>query len=117
MDTETRETEAWADASTWKPAAAPGRQSLAGRYGAGSCRSIPAVMPHDLFEASHGARGDPAIWNYLGYGPFSDEAAFTAWLAERAASTIRCSSPSSIAPPARAAGHGELISASCRPMA
>ena len=86
MDTETRETAALGKRLDWKPAAAPGRQSLAGRYG-----QVVPVDPgrhaHDLFEASHGAGGDPGIWNYLGYGPFSDEAAFSAWLAERAAST------------------------------
>jgi RimJ/RimL family protein N-acetyltransferase len=35
-----------------------------------------------LFEAS---RGHPAIWDYLTYGPFCDEASFVAWLAECAA--------------------------------
>ena len=86
MDTETRETGALGKRLDWKPAAAPGRQSLDGRYGQ-VVPVDPGRQAHDLFEASHGAGGDPAIWNYLGYGPFSDEAAFTAWLAERAAST------------------------------
>jgi RimJ/RimL family protein N-acetyltransferase len=47
----------------------------------------PSRHASDLFELSHGARGDPAIWIYMGYGPFADLAAFKAWLAERAASS------------------------------
>ena len=86
MDTELRETEALGKRLDWKPAAAPGRQRLAGRY-AEVVPVDPGRHAHDLFEASHGAGGDPAIWNYLGYGPFADEASFTTWLAERAAST------------------------------
>lgn len=39
-----------------------------------------------LFEASHGAAGDPHIWDYLPYGPFASRDAFRAWLDERAAS-------------------------------
>jgi RimJ/RimL family protein N-acetyltransferase len=30
------------------------------------------------------SRGSPAIWTYLGYGPFADLAGFRVWLAERA---------------------------------
>ena len=85
MDTETREEAALGPRLNWKPARPPVRESLDGRYG----RVVP-VDPgrhaHDLFEASHGLEGDPAIWNHLGYGPFPDAAGFAAWLAERAAS-------------------------------
>jgi len=85
MDTETRETQALGPRIAWQPAQPPRRESLVGRYG----RVVPLDprQAHDLFEASHGAGGDPAIWDYLGYGPFPDEAAFSKWLIERAAST------------------------------
>ena len=86
MDTETREEAALGPRLSWKPARVPARESLEGRYG----RVVPVDAgrhAHDLFESSHGPGGDPAIWNYLGYGPFPDEASFAAWLAERAAST------------------------------
>src|SRR6516164_5188668 len=85
MDTETREEAALGPRLNWKPARPPVREALQGRYG----RVVPVDAgrhAHDLFEASHGPGGDPAIWNYLGYGPFPDEAGFAAWLAERAAS-------------------------------
>ena len=85
MDTETREEAALGPRLSWKPARVPARESLEGRYG----RVVPVDAgrhAHDLFESSHGPGGDPAIWNYLGYGPFPDEAGFAAWLAERAAS-------------------------------
>jgi len=86
MDTETRENAALGPRLAWKPARAPGRESLQGRYGA-LVPVDPGRHAHDLFEASHGQGGDPAIWNYLGYGPFPDEAAFAGWLAERAQSS------------------------------
>jgi len=85
MDTETRENAALGPRLSWRPARAPAPEALQGRYG----RVVPVDAgrhANDLFEASHGAGGDPAIWNYLGYGPFPDEASFAAWLAERAAS-------------------------------
>jgi RimJ/RimL family protein N-acetyltransferase len=70
----------------WTPARPPARATLSGRY----ARVEPiAAERHggDLFEASHGAKGDPAIWTYLGYGPFTDEAAFRSWLVERSRSS------------------------------
>jgi RimJ/RimL family protein N-acetyltransferase len=85
MDTEMRETAALGPRLAWAPARAPGRESLQGRYG----QVVPLDATrhaYDLFEAAHGEGGDPAIWNYLGYGPFPDEATFARWLAERAAS-------------------------------
>jgi RimJ/RimL family protein N-acetyltransferase len=48
--------------------------------------ALDPAHARDLFEASHGGGGDPAIWNYLPYGPFRDQASFAAWLAERTAS-------------------------------
>jgi RimJ/RimL family protein N-acetyltransferase len=69
----------------WTPARPPRRESLTGRY----VRLEPVdPVRHaaDLFELSHGEEGDPAIWIYMGYGPFADFAAFQSWLVERAAS-------------------------------
>jgi len=70
----------------WKPAQPPRREALTGRY----VRLEPVDASRhaaDLFELSHGPQGDPAIWIYLGYGPFADFAAFNTWLIERAASS------------------------------
>jgi len=71
---------------TWTPAKPPRREVIKGRY-----VRLEPVDPSrhasDLFELSHGAQGDPAIWIYMGYGPFADIGGFTAWLVERAAST------------------------------
>jgi RimJ/RimL family protein N-acetyltransferase len=68
----------------WNAAAAPRREALDGRY----VRLEPVDLRHtdDLFELSHGPKGDPAIWIYMGYGPFADMASFKSWLVERAAS-------------------------------
>jgi len=44
----------------------------------------PARHAEDLFTSS---LGSPAVWTYLGYGPFADLASFRAWLAERAKET------------------------------
>ena len=63
----------------------PEKRVLQGRYG--------RLEPLD--EAKHGeslwqeVKGADAIWNYLPYGPFPDEAAFRAWLKERQAWPIR----------------------------
>jgi RimJ/RimL family protein N-acetyltransferase len=59
----------------------PERRALQGRFG--------RLEPLD--EAKHGeslwqaVKGADAIWTYLAYGPFPDEAAFRAWLKERQA--------------------------------
>lgn len=69
----------------WTGAQPPRREVLSGRY----CRLEPVDPPRhaaDLFELSHGPQGDPAIWIYMGYGPFADFAGFQTWLVERAAS-------------------------------
>jgi RimJ/RimL family protein N-acetyltransferase len=70
----------------WAGAKPPRREPLIGRY----VRLEPVDASRhaaDLFELSHGPQGDPAIWIYMGYGPFADIAAFRTWLVERAAST------------------------------
>ena len=59
----------------WTAAKPPSREAIVGRY-----VRLEPVEPtrhaSDLFELSHGAQGDPAIWIYMGYGPFADLAGF-----------------------------------------
>ena len=86
MDIDRMEDEALGPRLVWTPARPPAPVTLSGRY----ARIEPvdaARHARDLFDASHGANGDPAIWTYLGYGPFADEAAFASWLAERSRSS------------------------------
>jgi hypothetical protein len=69
----------------------PERASLAGAY----VRLEPVdVAAHaaSLYALSHAGPEDAALWTYLAYGPFADQGAFAAWLAERARSEDRCSS-------------------------
>jgi RimJ/RimL family protein N-acetyltransferase len=71
------------DASTFKVAARPGPVELTGRYG----------RVEKLDPARHGAalwdamRIDPALWDYMPYGPFGSGEQFQSWLAERATLT------------------------------
>jgi RimJ/RimL family protein N-acetyltransferase len=86
MDLEQHNDEVLGPRLAWTPRQPPARIPLSGRYV--RLEPIdPARHAHDLFELSHGPKGDLAIWDYLGYGPFADEAAFSSWAAERAAST------------------------------
>jgi RimJ/RimL family protein N-acetyltransferase len=65
------------EALDWHAVAAPQKRVLEGSY----VRLEPVdVERHaaDLFALS---QGHDAIWTYLGYGPFTDLAAFRAWLA------------------------------------
>src|SRR5258706_7652319 len=67
----------------WKGAQPLGRVALEGDL----VRLEPvdvAVQAGELYAAQSGA---PEIWEYLPYGPFESEAAFQAWLTERAATT------------------------------
>jgi RimJ/RimL family protein N-acetyltransferase len=63
------------------PARTPGPVVLDGRFG----------RVEKLDAGRHGAalwqavKDENATWAYMGYGPFADEAAFAAWLAERPA--------------------------------
>jgi RimJ/RimL family protein N-acetyltransferase len=82
MDIDRMEEEALGPRLVWTPARPPVPTILSGRY----ARIEPvdaARHARDLFDASHGANGDPAIWTYLGYGPFAGESAFRDWFAER----------------------------------
>jgi RimJ/RimL family protein N-acetyltransferase len=69
----------------WIPAKPPERQPISGRY-ARLEPVDPGRHAANLYELSHGPKGDPAIWVYLGYGPFADLKSFRSWLTERAAS-------------------------------
>ena len=64
----------------WAPPPRPGRMRLTGRY----VGLEPLGVGHAaaLFAAN---RVDDAIWDYLPYGPFPDEGAYAAWVAQAAA--------------------------------
>ncbi len=66
-----------ADLSQWRRPPVPGELFLAGRH----VRIAPLVPAHApaLFAA---VAGHDALWDYLGYGPFADEAAYRAWIGE-----------------------------------
>jgi RimJ/RimL family protein N-acetyltransferase len=67
----------------WNPARTPERAPLQGE----TVRLEPvdpARHAADLFTPSEGA---PSLWDYLAYGPFENQAVFTDWLKERAASS------------------------------
>ena len=73
------------DLSDWQPRPAPQRAPLAGRF----VRLEPldaARHADDLWQALQGPGADPALWDYLAYGPFASREAFDAWLAANAAS-------------------------------
>ncbi len=46
-----------------------------------------AAHAESLYRLSHGKPEDAALWTYLAYGPFADQAAFERWLEERARSS------------------------------
>ena len=52
---------------------------LEGRYG----RVEKLDAARDGASLWQAVKGQNALWPYMGYGPFSDEAAFTVWLTER----------------------------------
>jgi RimJ/RimL family protein N-acetyltransferase len=61
------------------PASPPGDVRLIGNFG--SIEKLDAAQHGpDLWQA---VEGHDALWPYMGYGPFLDETAFMAWLAER----------------------------------
>jgi len=67
-------------ALAWKPVPPPQRRPLDGAYVRLEPLD-PARHPADLFALSDGA---PRLWTYMGYGPFTDLAAFRAWFEARA---------------------------------
>ena len=64
-----------------KPARRPAPVVLEGRYGRVE-RLDAARDGASLWDAVKGAANN-GLWAYMNYGPFADEAAFAAWLAER----------------------------------
>lgn len=69
----------------WQPVSAPARAPLDGRF----VRLEPVDASRhgdDLWPALQSPDGDPRLWDYLGYGPFAERAAFDAWLAGNQAS-------------------------------
>ncbi len=63
------------------PAGCPGPVMLSGRFG--SVRRLDAKR--DGVSLWTALRGDDAVWTYMSYGPFADDPAFAAWLAEKEA--------------------------------
>ncbi|MCY1286845.1 Acetyltransferase (GNAT) domain protein [compost metagenome] len=64
----------------WQPVATPARAPLDGRF----VRLEPLDLARhgdDLWQALQGPDADPALWDYLPYGPFAARAPFDAWLA------------------------------------
>jgi len=60
----------------WVPPPWPPRQDLHGRWVA----LEPLEAARHAAELHRANAADPAIWTYLPYGPFVDEAAFAAWM-------------------------------------
>lgn len=71
------------DLSHWQPRPAPDQRPLDGRFVRLEALD-PARHGDDLWRALQGP--DPALWDYLPYGPFDQRAAFDAWLDGHAAS-------------------------------
>ncbi|WP_296230891.1 GNAT family N-acetyltransferase [uncultured Pseudomonas sp.] len=71
------------DLAHWQPRPAPDQRSLQGRF---VRLEALDVVRHgdDLWRALQGP--DPALWDYLPYGPFTERSAFDAWLAGNAQS-------------------------------
>lgn len=65
------------DLSSWQPRPTPDQRVLQGRF---VRLEALAVARHgdDLWRALQGP--DPALWDYLPYGPFSERSHFDAWL-------------------------------------
>ncbi len=61
------------------PAQSPGSVTLSGRHG----RVTRLDAARDTAGLWQVLRGRDDVWTYLPYGPFVDERAFSAWLAER----------------------------------
>lgn len=73
------------DLSHWQPRPTPDHRALPGRFVRLEALD-PARHGGDLWHALQGPGHDPALWNYLPYGPFPERAPFDAWLAGHAAS-------------------------------
>jgi RimJ/RimL family protein N-acetyltransferase len=70
----------------WQPASAPPRRPLDGRY-VHLEPLDPARHGDDLWLSLQGADADPALWDYLPYGPFERRCDFDTWLTGNAAAS------------------------------
>ena len=73
------------DLAVWTPRPLPAVEPIEGRW----VTVLPTDVTRDaagLYEATR--QGDPALWDYLPYGPFPDEAAFEQWLATHVADPL-----------------------------
>lgn len=69
----------------WRPVPIPAHEAVKGQY----VRLEPLDATRhgdDLWLALQGPDSDPALWDYLPYGPFAERAAFDDWLSAYAAS-------------------------------
>ncbi|XXF07270.1 GNAT family N-acetyltransferase [Pseudomonas sp. D2-3] len=70
----------------WTPATPPPRAPIDGRF----VRLEPLdAQRHgeDLWDALQGSDSDPAMWDYLPYGPFAERSAFDRWLQDKQGSS------------------------------
>ncbi|YCH23517.1 GNAT family N-acetyltransferase [Pseudomonas sp. D1-3] len=70
----------------WTPATPPPRAPIDGRF----VRLEPLdAQRHgeDLWDALQGPDSDPAMWDYLPYGPFAERSAFDRWLQDKQGSS------------------------------
>ncbi len=66
------------------PGLYPARIPLQGRYA--RLEPIdPRQHAEELWDATHTGPEDDRLWDYLGYGPFTDRAVFKSWLRDDAA--------------------------------
>jgi RimJ/RimL family protein N-acetyltransferase len=72
------------DLLNWRPALTPDRRVLSGRHVRLEPLD-PARHGDDLWQALQGPDSDPALWDYLPYGPFAGRGEFDAWLGDQAA--------------------------------
>lgn len=71
------------DLSHWQPRPTPDQRTLPGRFV--RLEALDATRHgDDLWAALQGP--DPALWDYLPYGPFNERGAFDAWLTTNAGS-------------------------------
>ncbi|MEQ9726036.1 GNAT family protein [Pseudomonas sp. WHRI 8822A] len=66
----------------WKPVPAPPRAPIDGRYVDLQPLDV-ARHGDDLWHALQGPESDPALWDYLPYGPFAQRSAFDSWLRDK----------------------------------
>lgn len=69
----------------WQPVPSPPRAPLMGQY-VQLEPLAPARHGEDLWKALQGS-GDPALWDYLPYGPFNERSVFDTWLGDCATSS------------------------------